>query len=97
MAEQPVPETFYKADRQAAKTGLSPLALAYVEKLEAAVIAADNFWTAMQMCVMSPLQYALSEALLEANSTINFCSERDFVELAACHSEDELPRDVIFR
>jgi hypothetical protein len=95
---QAIPETFLLADREAAKVGLNPLQLAYIERLENAVKAGDNFWTIMQMCVMSPQQFALSEALLEANSTINFVSERDFVEVAACH-EDEASelRHIIFK
>lgn len=95
-----IPETFYKADRDAAKAGLTPLQLAYVERLEQAVKAGDRYWTIMQTCVMSPRQYACSEAVLEANALVNFCSEQDSFPLAECHlkeaDSDELPRDVIF-
>jgi len=92
-----IPETFYKADRERAHVGLSPVQLAYVEKLEAVLRAADAFWMSMQCCAMSPTQYRLSEALLEASALVNFCAEDDSVKLADCHSEEaELPRDVIF-
>lgn len=94
------PETFYKADRERAKIGLSDYQIAYVERLERIVKASDDFWTAMQVDPMSPRQYRLSEALLEANASVNFCSERDSVELPECvgnEEENELPRDVIFK
>lgn len=91
QGEEAIPEIFYKADRERAHVGMNAFQLAYVERLEAAVKASDAFWNVMQCKSMLLGEYALSEALFDANESVNFCSERDPEP-----AKDELPRDVIF-
>ena len=87
-----IPETYYATNRKEVKTGLSPLQLAYVEKLEDALRAADAYEDAMKGHAHTPEQHALSCDLLVKMSKVNFLSSCDAIEV-----EDDLPRDIIFQ
>lgn len=92
QGEQAIPDTFYKADRERAHVGMNAFQLAYVEKLEKAVRAADLYEQAMRPSVHSPKQYAADMNLNIAMNKVNFLAEQDEPEL----EPGDLPRDVIF-
>lgn len=90
--EQAIPDIFYKADREHAHVGMNAFQLAYVERLEKAVRAADLYEQAMRPSVHSPRQYAADMNLNLTMNKVNFLAEQDEPEL----EPGDLPRDVIF-
>ena len=90
--QQPIPECFYKADRERAHVGLSPFQLAYVERLENALKASDAYVEAMSGFAHSPAQHSLENNLLIQMSKVNFLSSTDLIE----DEVGELPREIIW-
>lgn len=86
---QPAPKIWYAADREKAHQSAGPRGRAYMEHLENVTRLSDQFWKAMAHKTMTPEQHELSEALLDALSTVGFLEKDEF-------EEEELPRDVIF-
>lgn len=72
QGELAIPDVFSFADRQNIKSGLSPLQLAYVERLEKIVRAADDYEDSVHGLPHNPRQYTLANKLILAMKDVDF-------------------------